>query len=305
MPLEFLKLKNFFLTYQHLESYYDDKAEALAGVKELCEGLLPPPVFYSIGIEDYNETDGLHAHVLLEYGVPTSIRASKLHLCALGTIKVPFNQTISHSRVSVNNTRKYCLKDGCTFSNYTAPNDTIGPTAWANALSASTRAEADAILRENFPQKYICCYSNIQSFLNGYYVSSNIPYNPPPGCEAFTIPDDLIDGWVIDEFTKVNSFDLLNIDEGSINSNISTSVPEPIALSLSLLSDRLDLVRPFGQGLWANTSTGTELDPFPDTIGDQRTTWSSMIPNGSISSVRNNFLAPNQNLLVPTSIVHL
>lgn len=205
-PNPFVKRKNFYITYHKLQENFAERGECLTILKRYFAEFEPQPYSYTIGVEDYpsEESEGFHAHCLLEYLASTSIHRDKLTWLS----HVPFFKNVSHGSASVTRTRDYCLKGDCTFSNW-IPRESDSDSGYADVINAATRASADELLRLRYPQRYIFNYSNVQSFLNGHFTGRNVPYALPDGYSTPTIPDSdagsIINGWMDENFHKVSS----------------------------------------------------------------------------------------------------
>lgn len=202
----YIKRKNFYLTYQHLERIYGNRDIALAATKCFFEDFEPHPNSVTIGVEDYPSEAGFHAHVLLEYLSPSSVKRELFNIENI----VPFFQNVSHGQSSLRTVRDYCSKGDIVWTNY-VPFNTDDASPWARAVAAATREEAESIIRTSFPDRFVLSYQNIQSFLNGHFSGRNTPYVLPETFSTPTVPDgapgDLIQVWLDEEFIKVPELD--------------------------------------------------------------------------------------------------
>lgn len=207
MPSTHIKRKIFFLTYNNLGRFSEDRQVILDQLKEFFLTFSPTPEAISISVEEYNETDGLHAHVLLEYPTSTSIKRTDLYWENF----VAWDQRVSHSQASLERVRKYCTKDEeYNWSNYEQPADFRKDTGWQEVLACSNRNEAATKLQSLYPKFWICNYSTIQAFLDGHYRGSVSDYIPDESLRTPRVPSTAagvdINEWVEHEFSKVKIF---------------------------------------------------------------------------------------------------
>jgi len=205
---QFLKKKNFFGTYQHVELAFPalNAQEILDKFVDFFTATLQPsPLWVTACIEQYPTEEGYHVHCLLEYDTSTSVSREAIKLEGI----FPFLKNCSHGRANIKRVRDYCLKSEPNFTNYVDASVT-NDSEWGSILECATRLEAEKAIQSSFPKYYICNYSNIRNFLDGYFRGSNAAYVPDPSNSESMVPygegGEAINLWIAEEFPKVIIF---------------------------------------------------------------------------------------------------
>lgn len=206
----FVKKKNFYLTYHKLEEHFTcrETAKEYFITYFTTDTFTPTPAAFTVGVEDYPTTTGFHCHILLEYHSSVSINRNLFTVLE----HVPYFESCSHGSASITRVREYCLKGDITWTNWVQEESDSDP--WGDVITCHTRDEAQHLIQRRFPRVYVQSYGNVQSFLNGHFSGTNLPYEPPSSFTPPVIPlpsGSVIETWLVEEFPKVTPLFIYDI----------------------------------------------------------------------------------------------
>ncbi len=162
----------------------------------------------AIAVEPYAETEGHHAHVLCHFNEPHRYNMESI--------------TFRGNRPNVSTSAKWYAKSLQRLVDYvkkgTNPDlirsdfpavESCGNTSrrldtFRRSVNASSRLEAENVLKEEAPDIYIKSFSNVQSFLTSNFSGVSNEYTTPVGYQ-FDVPDE-VERWVDTQFDPEVSY---------------------------------------------------------------------------------------------------
>lgn len=186
--------QGIFATYANIHEFSEDLHDLPQLFWDFYEGLFTTGIAgLAVGVEPYTESDGYHAHVLVHFVQRTSYTMESI--------------TFRGHRPNVSTTAKWYPKSICRLLKYVTKGDDVSlqlsnfppqsgsssPSrrneVFRRAVDATSRREAEAILRQEAPLDYIKSYSNVQGFLQGQFAGDKNEYVSPQ--HEFDVPDEV------------------------------------------------------------------------------------------------------------------